>query len=488
MMHLKKYGLTLAAITLCVWASARDYPASLFNIYSDGVTLNTRSIQFAIDYIHAQGGGRLVFSVGRYLTGSFELKSNVTLELGEGAVLVGSLNPLDYHKKTWTALVFAYGQQHVGLEGKGIIDGRGQLVAREVINVIGKGFLKDPLTDGRPEATNRPVLINFQDCGDVTVKGITLKNSSSWVEVYDHCHDLRIDSIHVDSKDYWNNDGIDIVDCRDVSVTHSYIDSDDDGICLKSFDPKAGSQHILIRDCIIRSSANGIKFGTSSYGTFSDIRILHNKVYDTYRTAVALEAVDGGTITQVTVDSLEALHTGNLVFLRIGERVAGKIGRLSGVRFSHLKAVIPSTKPDAGYPYEGPIEDGPRNVSPAIVIAGMPGHPVSDVSFDHIDISHPGGGDSLYAEVPLDSLARIPEYPGHYPEFSMFRELPAWGVFIRHAQDIRCDDLRLESRKTDFRVPVVLDDARKVRFSSLEVDPVVTRPVYSHASEQVSVE
>ncbi len=72
---------------------AKDYTASLFGIYSDGVTLSTRSIQYAIDYIHKNGGGRLVFYVRRYLTGSIHLKSNVTLQLEEGAVLLGSLNP-----------------------------------------------------------------------------------------------------------------------------------------------------------------------------------------------------------------------------------------------------------------------------------------------------------------------------------------------------------------------------------------------------------
>ena len=58
---IKKYIITLLVCFNCLLNSAKDYPISLFGIYSDGVTLNTRSIQFAIDYIHQQGGGRLVF-------------------------------------------------------------------------------------------------------------------------------------------------------------------------------------------------------------------------------------------------------------------------------------------------------------------------------------------------------------------------------------------------------------------------------------------
>jgi polygalacturonase len=44
------------------------------------------------------GGGRLMFYVGRYHTGSIHMKSNVTIQLEEGAIIVGSTNPFDYEK------------------------------------------------------------------------------------------------------------------------------------------------------------------------------------------------------------------------------------------------------------------------------------------------------------------------------------------------------------------------------------------------------
>src|SRR6187431_3750792 len=102
-MLVKKYFIALIVCIQSLQGSAKDYPASLFGIYSDGVTLNTRSIQFAIDYIQQQGGGRLVFDVGRFLSGSIHLKSNVTIHLLEGAVLLGTLNPFDYDRKIFTA-------------------------------------------------------------------------------------------------------------------------------------------------------------------------------------------------------------------------------------------------------------------------------------------------------------------------------------------------------------------------------------------------
>jgi polygalacturonase len=99
---------------------AKDYNASMFGAKSNGTTLNTSSIQKGIDYISENGGGRLVFYVGRYLTGTIYLRSNVTIHLEEGAILVGSPNPFDYDRKfNWTALIFALDQENIGITGKG---------------------------------------------------------------------------------------------------------------------------------------------------------------------------------------------------------------------------------------------------------------------------------------------------------------------------------------------------------------------------------
>ena len=106
---------------------ATDYKASLFGIKSNGTTLNTTAIQKAIDYIHEQGGGRLIFYVGRYLTGHIQLKSNVSIQLEEGAILVGSTNIYDYNIDTpYSSLVFAFQAENIGINGKGVIDGQGR--------------------------------------------------------------------------------------------------------------------------------------------------------------------------------------------------------------------------------------------------------------------------------------------------------------------------------------------------------------------------
>lgn len=135
--------------------------------------MNTNSIQTGINYIHKEGGGVLVFNVGRYLTGSIELKSNVAIQLKEGAVLVGSLNPYDYNMEgPCYSMIRAINQKNIAIYGKGIIDAQGRQVSYNIIDQVHKGFIKDPLENDRPR---RPRGIHFKQCRGITIEGITIK-------------------------------------------------------------------------------------------------------------------------------------------------------------------------------------------------------------------------------------------------------------------------------------------------------------------------
>ncbi|MCU0410257.1 MAG: glycosyl hydrolase family 28 protein [Bacteroidales bacterium] len=479
--------LGFAVVVAAAQLSAKDYNASMFGAKSNGTTLNTNSIQKGIDYISENGGGRLVFYVGRYLTGTIYLKSNVTIHLEEGAILVGSVNPFDYEMNhNWTALIFALNQQNIGITGKGVIDGQGFTVANNLVDMIHKGVVSDPLKYDRPSEVRRPQNIYFRGCRNIVIRDIMLKDPGSWNQQYDQCRNLVIDNITVDSKSYWNNDGVDIVDCDSVWVTNSYFDAADDGICLKSHDPNFLCQNVYIYNNTVRTSANGIKFGTMGRGGFRDIRIINNLVFDTYRSAITFAAVDGGIVENILVDSLRSINTGNVIFLRIGERSGNKKGMISGVTISNVYAEVPATKPDAGYNYEGPVEDLPRNISPSAIV-GMPGALIENITLKNIEIRYPGGGNPNYARVGLDELDKVPEMGPNYPEFSMFRELPAWGFYIRHAKGITFENVRLICEKKDYRTAVVLDDVHEARFRELQVtEPGGKKsPVYSYKSTGV---
>lgn len=476
----------LALIAIAGPINAKDYNASMFGVKSNGSTLNTTSIQKGIDYISSNGGGRLVFYVGRYLTGTIYLKSNVTIQLEEGAILIGSVNPLDYEQNfNWTAMIFALDQKNIGITGKGVIDGQGLQVANNLVDLIHKGVVSDPLKYDRPRETIRPQNIYFRGCRNIVIKGILLKDPGSWNQQYDQCRNLIVDNISVDSKSYWNNDGIDIVDCDSVSVTNSYFDAADDGICLKSHSRDFICQNVFVHGNTVRTSANGIKFGTASNGGFRNIRIINNLVFDTYRSAITFAAVDGGVVEDVVVDSLRSINTGNVIFLRIGERQPGRKGKMNNISISNVYAEVPATKPDAGYNYEGPVEDLPRNISPSSIV-GMPDAAIENVTLKNIEIHYPGGGNPNYAKAGLDEIDKIPEMANSYPEFSMFKELPAWGFFIRHAKGISFENVTLWAEKKDYRTAVVLDDVHSATFKSLLIkEPGRKNPVYSNKSTEI---
>jgi polygalacturonase len=454
--------------------SAKDYDVRDFGALGDGVFINSNTIQYAIDYINTNGGGRLVFYPGRYVTGTFYLKSNVTLHLESGAFLLGSTNPWDFVKDEnigWNAMIFACKQDNIGITGKGTIDGRGYTNAIKMADYVHKGVVKYPLNGDR--ARDRPYNLYFRECNNVTITGITLKDPAFWTQTYNQCRNVYVDDIHVDSKAFWNNDGIDVVDCDGVVIKNSFFDSMDDAICFKSTDLNSICQNVVVDNCTGRSSASGLKFGTDSQGGFRNFKITNLTIYDTFRSAITFAAVDGGLIDNIMVDGVRSINTGNVIFLRTGSRNRGNNGKTSSLKnvvIKNVYAEVPYGKPDAGYNYEGPVWDNPRNISPASII-GLPGLRIENVTLENIEMVYPGRGDSLYAKVGLTDkeLDGVPEMEKTYPEFSKFKELPAWGMYIRHADGITFKNVTFRAKDADYRPAVVLDDVNDTNFTGVKI-------------------
>jgi polygalacturonase len=453
--------------------SAKDYDVRDFGGLGDGVFLNSNTIQYAIDYIHTNGGGRLIFYPGNYVTGSIYLKSNVTLQLESGAILLSSTNPWDFVKDEnfgCKSMIFAYKQDNIGITGKGMINGLGSTTAVNVANYVYRGLIQDHLYHDRAHDTNRPQNVHFRECNNVTITGITLKDPAGWNQAYEQCKNVYVDDIRVDAKSYWNNDGIDIIDCDGVVIKNSFFDTADDAICFKSQNDNEICQNVVVDNCTGRSSANGLKFGTASRGGFRNFKVTNLTVYDTYRSAITFAAVDGGLIENIVVDGVRSVNTGNVIYLRIGDRRNNGKSSLKNVTIRNVYAEIPSGKPDAGYSYEGPVQDNPRNVSPASIV-GLPGLPIENVTLENIEMVYPGHSDSLYAKRGLTDaeLDGIPEMKNAYPEFSQFKELPAWGLYIRHADGITFKNVTFRAKDADYRPAVVLDDVKEANFTGVKV-------------------
>jgi len=447
----------------------RDYGA-----VGDGTLMCTQAIQNAVDDA-AKAGGIVRIPEGRFLSGTIHLKSHVELRFDKGAVLLGSTHRYDYDHGVWYALLMGSKLEDVKITGAGTIDGQGAALAKDVLHMVDTGKIKIPPKGWRPSEVERPQILEVTDCRNVRVQGVTIKNSCCWVQTYRNCVGLIVQGIKVDSKSYWNNDGIDIVDCKRVQVSNCDVDSADDGICLKSDDPKSGCEDVVVKNCRVRSSASAIKFGTSSHGAFRKIRIDNVQIRDTFRSAVALESVDGGDLEDVIVSNIHAVHTGNAFFIRLGHRtLSAPVGHVRRVVLRDFYVEVPSGRPDMGYPFKGPQFSEPHNLNPSSIV----GHrevPIEGIRLERIHIRFAGGGNPAIAST---TVGKVPERVKEYPEFSMFGELPAYGLYLRHVKGLAIKDFTVKLDKSDYRPAFVADDVNGLTGKGLKVTGVDKNPTF----------
>ena len=448
----------------------------------DGRTLCTPVLQRAIDRLAARRGGTLVVDSGVYLTGSLELKSGITLRLERGATLLGSVNPYDYrpiaagtagndtrNDNSARALLVAYKASGISIVGEGTIDGNGLQLALNADSLHHTGELVDAhynVRRQRPSELVRPKLVFFSGCSQVRMEGVNCRNSANWGLSFEQCKDVVLQQLNVYNRAYWNNDGIDLTDCERVRVTQCRVDAADDGICLKSYHVDRGNRDVAITDCEVVSSASAVKFGTGSWGAFERIVIERIKVKDTFRSAIAIESVDGARIEDVRVSDIHAVNTGNAIFIRLGQRSGERKGVVRNVTISNLYCQVPFGRPDEAYDLRGPEVDFFHNPFPSS-ICGIPGNRIEDVTLENIEVACPGRATRGMAYMPLWRAKDVPEQVDKYPEFSMFGELPAYGLYLRHVDDIILRNVRFTLAAPDIRPTIVMEDVVRPVFDGV---------------------
>ena len=430
------------------------FDLSQYGVVAGTDALQTRAIQATIDVCAAAGGGTILVPAGVYRIGTLILRSNVTLHLESGAVLFGSPNLADYPSDV-DGFVDAIGQrrsrcliccvdaERVGISGRGVIDGNGAAFARDL--------------------DDRPFLIRFMGCRDVSVTDVTLRNAAAWVSHYMDCDTVQIRGVTIRSRANGNNDGIDIDACRNVRITDCDIDTGDDAICIKSTTGGA-CRNVTVSHCVLKSDWAALKLGTESAGDFQNIILSHCVIYDTTGGGLKLITTDGGRMENIMVSDLIMHQVSGPIFVRLGNRLrtyrdAGRRASVGAIRNITLRNIRADVW-EAGEPLWG------KNRRAGICITGVPGHPIENLTLENIHLTFPGGGTAQEAE-----NLEVPELSEHYPEFTIFTPLPAWGFYVRHVNGMHFRSITLETRSPDARPSLVCDDVRNLTMDQYDAPP-----------------
>lgn len=436
------------SIFCCLSVSAKNVVVTDYGAVPDGKTLNTTALQKAIDVCAETGGGRVTVPPGAYLTGTIQLRANVDLHLMQNAIILGSTNnPVDYRD---SALVLIQRVDNVSVSGSGIIDGQ--------------GWHKSFSNKGRKVKVKRPYAIFVRDAKNIKITGITLRNAAMWVIRLLKSEWITIDNIKIYSHSNHNNDGIDI-DARNVVISNSIIDCDDDAIVFKSWTDDFIVENVAISNCRIASNCNAIKFGTWSATGFRNISIsncvITEAAEDQVRTpkwyermegitvqptvisGIALEVVDGGFMEQITISNIAMRGVQTPIFIRLGNRDG--IGSLKNVIISNITAT-----------------DESRITSS---ITGIPGSYVENVTIKDVIFNCKGTGTMEHTD------KNVKENDKGYPENRMYgASLPAYGFYVRHAKGIQLKNIKLLLRNPDARAAVIFDDVENSLLKNIRAD------------------
>jgi polygalacturonase len=490
---MRKLGLLLLFLgSACSQAAVFDVTA--FGAKGDGKTLDREAINKAVAAAATAGGGTVNLPPGTYLTGSIQMRSNVTLNIEAGATIEAASDQTAYdaaEPNQWTkyqdaghshfhnSLIWGDGIQNVAITGGGLISGKA--LAR---------------FGGADKA------VAFKLCRNVTIRDVSISNGGHFGILVTGVDNLTIDNIKIDT----NRDGIDIDSCRNVRISNSSVNSpNDDAIVFKGtyvLGEMRPTENVTVTNCLVsgfdigslldgsykrtqakapdRDGPTGrIKIGTESSGDFRNFTI-SNVVFDRSR-GLALEAVDGAHIEDVAISNITMRDVSNSpIFIRLGSRQRAPEGTAVGAirRVSISNVVVSGADPRYGS-----------------IITGIPGHNVEDVKLSGIRILYRGGMtlDQIAKQpadlvntfffkgqggVPPRAPYETPEREKEYPEPSMFGLLPAYGFYIRHASGIDISDVTVGYEKEDTRAAFVLDDVKGARFHHVQAQTAPGTPGY----------
>lgn len=310
------------------------FPAYEVNIVSfgakgDGITLNTRAINEAIEQVNKQGGGKVIIPQGLWLTGPIQLLDNVNLHTERNALILFTSDFEAYpiistsfeglETRRCQSPISARNAENIAITGFGTFDGNGdswrpvkkeKLTASQWNNLVKSGGVLDAAkrvwypTAGSlkgamacknfnvPEGINtdaewneirpwlRPVLLSIVKSKKVLLEGVTFKNSPSWCLHPLSCEDITVNNVQVINPWYsQNGDALDLESCKNALIINSVFDAGDDAICIKSGKDEDGRrrgepcQNVIVKNNTVLHGHGGFVVGSEMSGGVKNIYV-----------------------------------------------------------------------------------------------------------------------------------------------------------------------------------------------------------------------
>ena len=472
---IRKIIYVLLFAVCVVPAGAKTFNVRKFGATGDGVTIDSPAINSAIEAAAKKKGSMVIIPEGIYNCLSIHLASDVTILLEKGAVIRASMytegggfdapedNPYhryqDFGHSHWkNSMIWGIGLENVTICGEGIIDG----------SLLSDGFSRQISHASKIDcdfvlekgAANKAIAL--KNCSNVVIKGITISEGGHFCILATGVDGLVISGIKADS----GRDGIDLDCCRNVLVENCAINTPwDDAIVMKSsyslgryqdcenitirgckisgyaFGTMLSGENKLVEPCAehprpsIRSSGR-IKCGTESSGGFRHIRVSDCTLE--YCGGLHVESTDGGTATDIRFENIHISDCADApVFIMIGTRLRSPEGRgLGSISDIYFENIV-STGARADY---------------GLIITGNKESFVSDIHFKDCSFQSRGGLS------PDAASGRVLEITDEYPDPKTFGTMPSKGAYIRHAKDVRMENVRFEFAEKDSRPVIIRDD------------------------------
>ncbi|WP_342647443.1 glycosyl hydrolase family 28 protein [Mucilaginibacter sp. CSA2-8R] len=377
-----------------VVAQQKAYNIADYGAVGDGKTNNAVALQKAIDAASNAGGGRVVVPSGAtYLTGPFNLKSNIEFEVQVNARVLASPDEKLYTQSAFKdnkgeGSIWIGGQNlnNVTLCGAGTLDGNG-------ISFMGAELEDSYVLKPFNVVDPRPHLLTIMGGKNIRIRDLNIKNSAYWTVHLIGCDDVAIDNITLlNSLKVRNSDGIDVDHSKNVRISNCYIESGDDCICLKNrreYEEFGACENIVVSNCTMSSRSCAIKIGSENMDRISRV-LINNCIITKSNRGIGIQNRDEGTVSDVIfsnilIDShlfsdvwwgkaepiyVTAYRRANGNNKDAGWRfpkgqTEGRIGKVSNITFSNIKATS---------------ENG-------VYVGGETPGMVSNIMFDQVDLN-----------------------------------------------------------------------------------------------------